>query len=111
LILSKTSSLVSANDLLKELTLIREEIRMVKLNYNHLKKRVDKRKNKYEKDLKNNDKIIGSSSMFDEDKVQPCEDCGKKYIRENLIEERSRVANYKLFCIRCYNRRKNENMS
>jgi|TARA_R110000744_G_C19063542_1_gene529275 formylmethanofuran dehydrogenase subunit E len=54
-----------------------------------------------------------TNSMFDEDEDnatprQPCEDCGKKYIRENLIEERSRAANYKLFCIRCYNRRKNE---
>ena len=46
--------------------------------------------------------------MFDEDKVQPCEDCGKEYIRENLKEEKSREANHKLFCIRCYNGRKNE---
>ena len=43
--------------------------------------------------------------MFDEDKVQPCEDCGKEYIRENLIRDRSLEL---LFCIRCYNRRKNE---
>ena len=102
-------TLYAINDLLKELTLVREEIRMSKLNYNHLKKRVDKWKNKYEKDLKNHDKIIGSSSTFDKDKVQPCEDCGKEYIRENLIEDRARV--YKLFCVQCYNRRKNENMS
>ena len=43
--------------------------------------------------------------MFDEDKVQPCEDCGKEYIRENLIRDRSLEW---LFCVRCYNRRKNE---
>jgi len=43
--------------------------------------------------------------MFDEDKVQPCEDCGKEYIRENLIRDRSLEW---LFCIQCYNRRKNE---
>ena len=49
-----------------------------------------------------------TNSMFDEDKIQPCEDCGKEYIRENLKEEKSREANHKVFCIRCYNRRKNE---
>ena len=48
------------------------------------------------------------TSMFDEDRIQPCEDCEREYLRENLKEEKSREANHKVFCIRCYNRRKNE---
>jgi len=43
--------------------------------------------------------------MFNEDKVQPCRDCGKKYILENLMTGKSWEW---WLCIRCYNGRRNE---
>jgi len=43
--------------------------------------------------------------MFDEEKIQACKDCGRKYLTENLIIGRSWEW---WLCIRCYNRRKNE---
>ena len=49
-----------------------------------------------------------ASSMFEEDKTQPCKDCGKEYILENLMTGRSWEW---WLCIRCYNKRKNEKIA
>ena len=48
----------TVNDLLREITHLKNKVRMLKVNYTLSRKRAEKWKNKYQEDLKNHDKII-----------------------------------------------------